>query len=524
MTFSLSVLIRRTLGGLVILGILVGTYAPSSEPPQDWLLFVELSLEKAPRMKPSRRRSSPRSLRRTLWLLTLWRWILQGLLVAIILIHRLEVVLLWVRPAPGCSHTASCTTCPFLQNFLDHDPLVRHYHRLWNVFDWAFLPSLPPSWIPLEAFLKAYIVMVDQKIQTFTRLRQFLLDHPALTLAIGFRPQQPGPPLSPSSETWEQVVPSDRYLREKIQWMEHAFFKTLLAQTIQKVKQAELLDGKVACDVKEIWAHVRQNNSKHFVKDRWNKAVLPSGNPDARLGAKPSSNKDAQGNPLPRLFWGFKSALFTTATRFGLVVLSESTQPADTGDVSFFVPLLNEFKTYGLKASIFLADAAFDAWYVYRDIALQGGKAYVPLNTRGHDILQQAYSQNGKLLCPAGLEMKSGGSWFDQQKGYRRKKWTCPHKPLAQACPHSKGKPNGCTRVINLDDHHRFQLNRSSPHFKKTYKARTVAERAFSTFQDYGRHITYQRNLQTVTHLNTLTYAVINAHVLLKAASLPVPT
>jgi hypothetical protein len=523
MAFSSSGSMRRTVGVLVILGVLIGTCTPSSDPPQHWVLFVELTLEKDPHTKASHRRSSPRSLRRTRWVFTLWRWILQALLVAVVLIHRLEILLLLIRPVPGCTHTGTCTQCPVLQDFLDHDPLVQRYQRLWNGFDFAFLPTLAPSYIPLEAFLKAYIVMVDQKIQTFTRLRQFLLDHPALTCSIGFRPKEPCSHLSPSKVAWEQIVPSDRYLREKIQWMDHAFFKTLLAQTIQNIKQAHLLDGKVACDVKEIWAHVQHNNKKQFVKERWNKDVLPKGNPDARLGAKPSSNKDPQGKSLPRLFWGFKSAIFAASTRFGLVILAESTQPADTGDVSFFVPLLNEFKTYGLKASIFLADAAFDAWYVYRDIAQQGGKAYIPLNTRGHDTLQHAYSTNGKLLCPAGLEMNSGGSWFDKQKGYRRKKWICPHKGNAQACPQAKGKQNGCTRVINLDDHQRFQLSRSSPHFKHTYKTRTVAERAFSIFQHYGRDITYQRNLHTVRNLNTLTYALINAHVLLKATSLPVP-
>lgn len=523
MAFSFSVWLRRTLGGLVILGILIGTYAPPCGTSQHWVLFVELTFEQASGKKASRRQSSPRAFQHTRWVFTFWRWILQALLVAAVLLRRLEVVLLWVRRAPDCSHPASCRRCPVLQNFLDHDPLVQRYQRLFAVFDFAFLPTLAPSYIPLEAFLKAYIVMVDQKIQTFTRLRQFLLDHPPLTRSIGFRPKEPCSHLSLSWVACQQIVPSDRYLREKIQWMHHAFFKTLLAQTIRNIQQAHLLDGKVACDVKEIWAQVQHNNPKQFVKERWNKEVLPSGNPDARLGAKPSSNKDPQGKPLPRLFWGFKSALFAASTRFGLVILAESTQPADTGDVSFFVPLLNEFKAYGLKASIFLADAAFDAWYVYRDIAKQNAKAYIPLNTRGHDVLEHTYSPNGKLLCPIGLEMNSGGSWFDKKKGYRRKKWICPHKANAKACPQAKGKPNGCTRIINLDDHHRFELSRCSAHFKHTYKTRTVAERAFSIFQDYGRGITYQRNLHTVRNLNTLTYALINAHVLLKATSLPVP-
>ncbi|HID11501.1 MAG TPA: hypothetical protein EYP17_09415 [Candidatus Latescibacteria bacterium] len=524
MKFAFSLSVRRTAGVVVILGMLVGTYAAPPDAPQDWVLFVELTLEKAPRKKASRRRPSPKARQHKTWVLLCWRWILQSLLVAVVLLHRLEILLLIVRRPPRCSASSSCNTCPTFQHFLQNDPLVRRYQPLFSVFDFSFLPALPSSYIPLEAFLKAYIVKVDQKIQTFTRLRQFLIDHPALALSIGFHPQPLCNPLSLSTTDWEHLVPSDRYLREKIQWMEHRFFKTLLEQTIRKLKELDLVDGKVACDVKEIWAHVQQNNPKQFVKDRWDKDTIPKGNPDARLGAKPSSNKDPKGKPLPRLFWGFKSAIFAASTRFGLVILAETTQPANTADVSCFTPLLKTFKTYGLKATTFLADAAFDAWFVYRDIAQQGGKAYIPLNSRGHDTLAHTHSKEGKLLCPAGLEMKSGGSWFDKDKGYRRKKWICPHRGEAQACPHSNGNPNGCTRVINLDDHHRFELTRTSPHFKHTYKARTVAERAFSIFQDYGRDVTYQRNLNTVTHLNTLTYAVINAHVILKTTALPVPT
>ena len=518
---TLSSSCRGPLVGLVILGIVLGTTLPSSPFPQEWLLVVEIVLLGEKVKKKHKSRAAPQA---KPWLASFWLRVLQVLCVGLVLAHRLECVRTLFRKASPCAHAAACSQCPLLHNFLQNDPLVRRYTRLFAVFDFSFLPSLPSSYIPLKAFLKAYLVMVDQHIQTFTHLRQFLLDHPALTLFIGFRPKETCPHASLTEINWKHLVPSDRYLREKIQVMEHRFFKTLLEQTIQKLKALNLLDGKVACDVKEIWAHVQQNNPKQFVKDRWDKDIIPQGNPDARLGAKPSSNKDPQGKPLPRLFWGFKSAVFTTATRSGLVILAETTHPANTGDVSCFVPLLKQFTAYGLKASTFLADAAFDAWFVYRDIAQQGGKAYIPINSRGHERLEQAYSKNGNLLCPAGLEMKSGGSWFDKKKGYRRKKWRCPYRRKAQDCPHSRGNPNGCTRVINLDDHHRFELTRTSPHFKHAYKARTVAERAFSIFQDYGRNISYQRNLNTVTHLNTLTYAVMNAHVILKATVLPIPT
>ena len=76
--FSLSV--RRTIGGLGILGVLGGTYASPPEAPQSWGLFVELTLEKAPRKKAFRRRPSPKALQHKTWVLLCWRWILQSLL------------------------------------------------------------------------------------------------------------------------------------------------------------------------------------------------------------------------------------------------------------------------------------------------------------------------------------------------------------------------------------------------------------------------------------------------------------
>ena len=86
MRFAFSLAVHRTAGVLVILGMLVGTYASPPDALQDWVLFVELTLEKAPRKKTSRRRHSPKALQHKTWVLVCWRWILQSLLVAVVLL------------------------------------------------------------------------------------------------------------------------------------------------------------------------------------------------------------------------------------------------------------------------------------------------------------------------------------------------------------------------------------------------------------------------------------------------------
>ena len=178
---------------------------------------------------------------------------------------------------------------------------------------------------------------------------------------------------------------------------------------------------------------------------------------------------------------------------------------------------------------MFLADAAFDAWYVYAAIDALGAKAYIPINTRGHKILKQEFGPNGRPVCQKGLEMDNGGKWFDKQKGYHRQKSTCPlvnprtgkrkkkHENID--CEILNSKPKGCSRVINLDDpdNLRFAIDRQSREFKDTYKQRTQAERGFSILKHYGIETPIQRNINSVSNLATLAYCLMNAKVIIKA-------
>ena len=88
MKFAFSLSVRRTTGVLVILGMLGGTGTSPSGVPQDWLLFVDLTLEKASRKKTSRRHPSPEALQHKTWVLLCWRWILQSLLGVVVLLHQ----------------------------------------------------------------------------------------------------------------------------------------------------------------------------------------------------------------------------------------------------------------------------------------------------------------------------------------------------------------------------------------------------------------------------------------------------
>jgi len=441
---------------------------------------------------------------------------------------RIAFVLLHAQHAQD-SEENSCLCCHFL-SLVEHDPLVMHYKQIFHVLNFSLLPEprTGPKGNSPEVYAKAFLVMIEEGIESSEKLRQFLVRHPALVVFLGFQLKGISHEL-PFGFHIEETVPSARHLRRKLQEFQNSHLKLLLYDTIIRLQKLELLDGIAAMDTKEILAYVKENNPKQYVKDRFNKDNIPCGDKTCALGAKPSSNKDANGKKKARYFWGYKSGAIFSQTEHGLVCLSECTSPAAKADVMFFFPLIIPLALLGIDVKVFLADAAFDAWYVYAAIDILDAKAYIPINTRGHEILKQEFGPNGRPVCQRGLEMDNGGKWFDKQKGYHRQKATCPmvnpttgkrkKKHENTDCEILNTKPKGCTRVINLDDpdNLRFAIDRQSREFKDTYKQRTQAERGFSILKNYGIETPIQRNVDSVSNLATLAYCLMNAKVIVKA-------
>lgn len=139
---TFSSVYRSFLVGLIILGILLGISPLASSFSQEWLLFVEIQIPEGKVKKKISFRPSPKPTKR--WLASLRLRLLQLLYAGIVLIQRLEILLLLFRQTPSCPHRTSCCLCPILQDFLQNDPLVKRYQHLFAVFDFSFLPSLPP--------------------------------------------------------------------------------------------------------------------------------------------------------------------------------------------------------------------------------------------------------------------------------------------------------------------------------------------------------------------------------------------
>ena len=210
------------------------------------------------------------------------------------------------------------------------------------------------------------------------------------------------------------------------------------------------------------------------------------------------------------------------------MVLADDTQPFNETDPSYYRPLYQRtVDRLGFRPNNIAADAAFDAWYVYQDAAEGGGMAAVPLNTRGHAAPQ--LGPNGIHQCPQGLEM-SPLYEFDHGDGYRAQALRCPllvPRATGQTCDHEQfAKGVGCVKYINITagGKQRIQLDRQAEPYKGLYRQRTAAERINSQAKALGIERPQVRNSDSVHHLNTLTYIVINARALERVRSVNAQT
>jgi hypothetical protein len=109
--------------------------------------------------------------------------------------------------------------------------------RFFDQLDWSVVPELPanPSFPgqrphPQSAYIKAFLIKVVEGLETCTRLRRFLIEHPLLVLEIGFRPKLAWD--KPYGFDVERIVPSDCRLREKQRTLDHRMLQDLLHATV----------------------------------------------------------------------------------------------------------------------------------------------------------------------------------------------------------------------------------------------------------------------------------------------------
>jgi hypothetical protein len=414
------------------------------------------------------------------------------------------------------------------------DALVQRYRALFALLDWTPLQAPEPATgpgrpaHPKSAFAKAFLVRVCEKKASMPALRVFLLEHPLLVLELGFRPtlavQQP------DGFDVARTLPTVRWRNRQLRTFDPRLLADLFAQTVQALLQ-EIpgLGEVVSFDVTHIYANVKENNLRQYVKERYNPDLHPQGDPDCRLGVKKSSNQEqAEGSTkeVKEYLWGYGLGLATAyLPDYGDVVLAHSTETFNENDITYFVPLYIQTVAHlGFFPTYLAADAAFDAWYVYQTMAFRGGMAAIPLNSHGHPDGQRA--PDGVPLCPIGLRMHPTYQ-FSHPYGYRAQRFRCPllfPQPNGQSCEYEQfQKGKGCVKDRNWEAgaQLRVTLDRSGPLYQAIYRQRTSTERANShAKKQFLLDHPLVRNFHSVRHLNTLTCILINLKALQRARSI----
>lgn len=395
-------------------------------------------------------------------------------------------------------------------------------------------PGSPPH--PQRAYLKALLVKTNERFESCTELRQFLVKHPALVVALEFRlvPDV----TKPDGFDVERSVPSARHLRRKLQTFDNARVQGVLNDTVQTLRtEIPTLGDSVAFDVKHIYAWVRENNPRERIPNRFDPKRQPRGDPDCKLGVKESRNQNTAVPDSPHATWDREPATPTKPKRetkeylwgygtglsvardatYGECVLAEQTLPFNVHDSQYYLSLMHTTRErLGRTPPRVSADAAFDAWWIYQDIHA-GGTAYIPLNLHGQP--RPRFGVTGHHLCADDREMIGWYRYLDHTRGYRSEIEKCPIL-FGQVEPHATCriqhpqfvKGVGCIKYRNLEDgaRLRLQMDRSSAEFDKAYDDRTAAERINSQAKHFKIERPKLRRITSIRNQNTLIYIVIN--------------
>lgn len=433
-----------------------------------------------------------------------------------------------------------------LPRFVHDSAVAMRYLRLLAPLAWHQFPerNLLRNWgqpaVPYAPFAAACLVKLDQGIDYMSKLREYLVEHPALTWVLGF-------PLEssrhhPCGFDVDVSLPTHRHFTRMLRSMPNANLQFLLGGTVSLIrdelgKRAPDFGQCVSLDTKHIIAWVKENNPKAYVTNRYDKSKQPNGDPDCRLGCKRRRNQRASSkeppptpadNPIPartisvgEYYWGYGSGVVgTKVPGWGEFVLAELTQPFDRSDVSYFFPLLADTeRRLGFRPQYAAFDAAFDAHYIYEYFHRQDGSdgfAAVPFSQRGGH--RRDFDAEGLPLCQAGLAMPLKSTYWNKASLVEHEcgRYACPlvfPERTGETCPiEHKNWPKGCvsSMATSVGARIRYQLDREGALYKQVYKERTATERINSQAVALGIERPRLRNGGAITNQNTLIYVLIN--------------
>jgi len=295
----------------------------------------------------------------------------------------------------------------------------------------------------------------------------------------------------------------------------------LVVELLERPSLGQIKGKYLSLDNCPIKANVKENNLKTNVKNRFNKKLIPKGDPDARLGAYVTFTGREK---KIQYFWGYRNHIINDAEKE--LPLVEVTKPANVHGSTLAVQNLQYVKeTLNLSPEAVTGDSEFDSSPILEYILnTMEAKPVIAKNPRGGAPSTTKLSSKGVPICLAGFEMASRGKFYDKKQNRWRHKFICPiraSKKFAKkqpCCPwfHPKfTEGTGCYRYIRIDvdDTIRYRIDYGSEEFKRIYNLRTSSERLFSRLlsvlmqEPSVKGLTSTANSCTLAHITVLAVA-----------------
>jgi len=352
---------------------------------------------------------------------------------------------------------------------------VKEYDQLFENLDLSeitrYNKGVGASGFDQHAMIKAMIVYTKEGYRSIPQLIRELEAKPFLsTYVLGF------PGKLPDESTFYR-------------FLKHFDFQKIIdlcaKANVKNLQQTGRKVNIVAIDSKPVVANTKENNPKSFIHNLTDKTILPSRSEESALGFYSSTN-DINGKPKRNFYWGYKLHLMVDAETDTPLVWNLT--PANSYD-GHEAPKLHEmlkryYARYFGKKLIQTADKGYWDRKVFTSFMdTCGGYSAISKNP-GNQSPSQEVTLLGVPICPAGVEMRFEGQWYDNKDKCQRYRFRCANPD--QECQFRRPDKR-CTKTLRIQDPVPGMIASFTQAFQDVYSMRQSVERvnAFITSVGY---------------------------------------